>query len=419
MNFSEASEYVLGLKPHDFHLSLGAIEKACAIFDHPERSFPSVHIAGTNGKGSTAAFLRAICLQHEIDVGLYTSPHLIDVRERIQIGHGMIPEDAFTALTDEMIQKDLRLTYFEFLTIMAFLYFREREVPLAIIETGLGGRLDATNVITPFVSILTPIGFDHMRHLGDTLAAITVEKCGIIKPGIPVVTAVQQPEVMAVIQETCEQRGCELTIALPEEIDAPLGLGGEHQRQNAACAVAAAKMMASRFSLTALEDALAFATWPGRLETVWQHPKVIVDGAHNPHGAEALAEALQKLAPPKKISLMFGAYQDKDVQGMLSALLPKVREIICVSAPTERGMQPTAIAELSRESGKSVILCDSIPDALHFFLTKASADDIFIAAGSLSIVAEVKKYFYDLSEHSPSSAPQNRNASIHGGRNFA
>lgn len=397
MEYKQALAYLESLVPKEFHLELAPVAEACNIFDNPQFSFPTIHIAGTNGKGSTAAFLSSILIHSGYKVGLFTSPHLIDVRERIQINREYISPEDFTKLTEKIksvLPDEKALTYFEFLTVMAFLYFKENKVDMAVVETGLGGRLDATNVIQPSVVIITPISFDHKRHLGSTLAKITEEKCGVIKRGVPTVVAHQAPEVMEVIRRWCDEMGSPLCQASAEDINQPLGLLGVHQRQNAACAVEAAELLAqSKFHIKGIDEALKETKWEGRLEVVSDSPRVILDSAHNPGGADALAKYISTEIDRRHAVLMLGVLADKDVKGICRPLVPVVREVICIKAPSKRGASPKDIAALARSFGATVHYEKDIPTALSKWMKKLDEEDTLIVSGSSTTAGEAKKYF--------------------------
>lgn len=397
MDYQDALKHLDSLISTGIRLELGPIAEACRIFDNPQLAYPTIHIAGTNGKGSTAAFLTTILMHSGYSVGLSTSPHLVDVRERIRIDMKPISEKDFTDITEKIrkgLPHDKTLTYFEFLTLMSFMYFQEKKVDIAVIETGLGGRLDATNVIAPLVTVITPISLDHKQHLGDTLVRIAEEKCGIIKRGVPTVVANQPPEVMGVIRRWCDEMGSPLCLAGPEEISQPLGLKGKHQKQNAACAVEAAHLLTNtKFHIKNIDEALLSTKWAGRIEIVRESPRVILDGAHNPEGAQALAGFISEEIGRKHAVLMLGVMADKDIKGICRLLVPVVREVICIRAPTKRGASPKDIAAMARSFGAVVHYEDDIPSAISKWMKKLSASDTLIISGSLATAGEAKKYF--------------------------
>ncbi|MFH1874230.1 MAG: folylpolyglutamate synthase/dihydrofolate synthase family protein [Pseudomonadota bacterium] len=396
MEYQATLKYLESLIPVNFKQDLVALSEACHLFDNPSLAFPTIHIAGTNGKGSTATFLTSILMHSGYKVGLYTSPHLIDVRERIQVNRQPISEQDFVKLTEEIrkvLPNERYLTYFEFLTLMSFLYFKQQKVDIAVFETGLGGRLDATNVIKPQVAIITSISFDHRHHLGASLADIAKEKCGIIKRGVPTVVAEQQNEVMDVVRRWCDDQGSPLCVAHPADITQPLGLLGKHQKQNASCAVEAAQLLSAMFKIKKVDEALLNTHWSGRLEQVNAAPKVLVDGAHNLAGAQVLAEYISETIPRDKVVLMIGIMQDKDIKGICRVLAPTAKEIICVRAPIDRSASPKDIAAAARSYGAEVHVEEEVAQALATWLKKLKKQDILIISGSLMIVAEAKKYF--------------------------
>jgi len=397
MTYKQTMDYLESLRPKDFHLELGPVKEACRLMGHPQNIFPSVHVSGTNGKGSTSAFLADILGGGGYSVGLFTSPHLVDVRERIQVDRKMISKEDLAWALDEVrktLPSEKMLSYFEMLSLVSFIHFREKKVDIAIFETGLGGRLDATNVITPKVSVITPISIDHMRHLGTTLPEIAREKCGIIKRGVPTVVAYQVPEVMDVIRRVCDDVGSPLCLATPDEVKFPLGLAGEHQRQNAACAVEASHLLASSgFKVDNIDGYLADTNWPGRLEDVAENPRVILDAAHNVAGAESLASFVRSSIPREKAVLMLGVLADKDIAGIVRPLAPLFREIVCIRAPSERAASPKDIAAAARSSGAQIAIEKDTVDTIRKVMKGLDKEDTLVISGSLTVIGEAKGYF--------------------------
>lgn len=398
MNYKETLRYLDSLRPQGFRMELGPLSEICHSLDDPQDGFPSVHIGGTNGKGSTSAFLTDVMAVNDYRVGLYTSPHLVDVRERIQVNRNLISKDDFACVMSRIrgsLPNESMLSYFEIICLASFIYFKEQKVDIAIYEVGLGGRLDATNVLTPKVSIITPISFDHMQHLGVTLQEIAREKCGIIKRGVPTVVAYQVPEVMDAIRHACDDVGSPLCLATPDEVDFPLGLPGEHQRQNAACAMEAAHLLASSgFKIENISGAMAGTKWPCRLETVCSNPHVILDAAHNVAGAESLASYVRSNIPKEKAVLLLGVLADKDVAGIVRSLAPQFREIICVKAPSERAASPKDIAAAARSSGIRIKIEKGAAAAtIRNLLKTIGKEDTLVISGSLTVVGEAKGYF--------------------------
>jgi len=378
-------------------LELGPMGEALHVMREPQKGLAAVHIGGTNGKGSTAAFLSSILQRSGYRVGLFTSPHLTDVRERLQIDRQLIPEERLaqivTGIRDEL-PDDRTLSFFEMLTLASFIYFKAEGVDVAVYETGLGGRLDATNVLEPAVVVITPISIDHTRYLGTTLREIAREKCGIIKRGVPTVVAYQPPEVMETIRRVCNDVGSPLVLATPDEVSSPLGLAGEHQRQNAACAVEAAHMLAEAgFALKDVDAALVATEWPGRLEVISESPKVILDGAHNLAGAETLASYVRSSIPREKAVLVIGALADKDISGMMRQLAPLFKEVICAEAPSGRAASPKDLAAAARSSDVKITVSKDVPTALGQALGDMVGGDTLVISGSLTVIGQAKAFF--------------------------
>jgi dihydrofolate synthase/folylpolyglutamate synthase len=396
-SYEQTIAYLESLRPSGMRLELKPMIEACHALGDPQNAYPSVHVAGTNGKGSTSAFLTDILKGNGYKVGLYTSPHLIDVRERIQLNRQVISKGDLAAVIGTIREKlpdDKMLSYFEMFCLAAFVFFREKHVDVAVFEAGLGGRLDATNVITPKVSILTSISMDHTHYLGHSLSEIAKEKCGIIKRGVPTVVAYQVPEVMDVIRRSCDDVGSPLCLATPDEVICRLGLAGEHQRQNAACAIEAAHMLASSgFAIKGMDKALATTKWPGRIEYVSKRPAVILDAAHNVAGAESLASYVKSNVQKEKAVLVLGILADKDFPGMIRPLAPLFREIVCVRAPSDRAASPKDLAASARSSGAKIEIIESTTDAIKKVMSNLAKDDTLVISGSLTVVGEAKSYF--------------------------
>ncbi len=397
MDYNQALTYLELLRPEGFHMELGPLKNACELAEDPQDKIPCVHIAGTNGKGSTAAFLANILKSSGYKVGVFTSPHLMDIRERIQINNKMISKSDFAEnimRIDELLLDKRSLSYFEMLCMLAFFYFSDQNVDIAIYETGLGGRLDGTNLINPLVSILTPISYDHMHHLGGSLAEIAREKCGIIKRGIPTVVSYQVPEVMDVIRRACDDMGSPLCLATPDEVTSELGLLGEHQRQNAACAVEAAHFLTQlEYKISNIEKALKSTVWPGRLENVMSNPCVLLDAAHNVAGSECLASFVKNNLKRKKSRLVLGVLADKDVAGIIRPLAPLFKEIVCVKAPSHRAASPKDLAAAVRSSGANVSIQETTGQAISKLLSEMNNDETLVVSGSLTLIGEAKEYF--------------------------
>jgi dihydrofolate synthase/folylpolyglutamate synthase len=400
----------------------------------PHTRFPCVHVAGTKGKGSVAALCESALRAAGYRVGLYTSPHLQDFRERIQVDRELIPEAEFAALVDDIapvVERVEGLTWFELVTALALLHFARRRVDYAVLEVGLGGRLDATNVVVPRVAAITSISLDHTQLLGNTLAAIAGEKAGIIKPGVPVVSAPQAPEVAAVIARVAAERGAPL-LAVDECLDVTLGtltpagqdftvqpratlavrapaappagglldgsytwcipLVGAHQVVNASVALLVLDALARQGLLLDREAAsrgLAGVQWPGRFEHLNRNPLLVIDAAHNPDSAEKLRRTIDALYPEHALTLIFGVSADKDVDAMLRVLVPRARRVILTRATNPRAADPEELADRVAALGVAPEVAPHVDDALVRALDGAGAHDLIVATGSVFVAGAV------------------------------
>lgn len=391
--------YLASLQPLAMRLGLERMERALDALGHPERSLRILHVAGTNGKGSTCAMAAQALREAGHRTGLYTSPHLVRFNERIALDGEPIDDAALDRLASEVRRacpwhdasaSGDRLTYFEFATLLALLRFAEARADAVVLEVGLGGRFDATNVVRPAVSAVSRIGLDHTELLGETLGAIAGEKAGIFKAGVPgVVAHAQPPEAMEVLRSEAERRGTPLTVA-PPAYPGPVSLAGQHQRGNAALAAAALRLLDAA-GVAVPEEAIgrgiARARWPGRLETV---SGVLLDGAHNPDGAAALASALSSLHPGKPVELVFGVLADKDHRGMLRALAPAVRGLHLVAPQSPRARPPATYRDLARGLAAAVHEHASANEAIACARSAAGPDGVACVAGSLYLVGEAR-----------------------------
>jgi len=421
-------------KPADLyapaHFDLSRMERLLARLGNPHLAFDVVHVAGTKGKGSTAAMTAAVLREAGYRTGLYTSPHLHTFRERLRVDEQLIPADALAALVGELQPHAAtveNITTFELLTALAFLYFARREVELAVLEVGLGGRLDATNVVRPRVSVITSISYDHTQILGDTLAQIATEKAGIVKPGVPVVSAPQAPEALAVIEATCRERAAPLVVVgrdwtwkleqthagtqtftvesrLPCPMTASLTgtafeipLLGRHQLENATVVVATvAELVAQNYEISSahLQHGLANVRWPGRLEVLGRAPLVIVDGAHNGYSAQTLVAVLRELFTFDNLILVFGSQSDKDIAGMLRALVPGAARVILTQSKHPRAASLLALQEQLRPFNAPTLLSEDVADGLAHAVASASRRDLVLVTGSLFVVAEARAAWF-------------------------
>jgi dihydrofolate synthase / folylpolyglutamate synthase len=392
--------YLDGLRPLAMRFGLERMERALTALGHPERRYPVLHVAGTNGKGSTCAMAAAALAAAGHRVGLYTSPHLARFNERIAVDGVPVDDAALAALIEEVRRacpwheaggEDDRLTYFEFATLLGLLEFAVRGVGVGVVEVGLGGRLDATNAIAaPAVTAVARIGLDHTQLLGDTVVLVAREKAGIFKPGAPaVVHGDQPPGVIEVLRAEAERAGAPFQVAPPAWAGA-VGLRGPHQRANAGLAAAALRALDSRgvpVGEAAIAHGIAQATWPGRLEEVGG---VLLDGAHNPQGAAALAAALSALSPGRPVELVFGVLADKDLGGMLDALRPAVRHLHLCTPASPRAWPAAEVQALVRSRAMEADVHGELAEALDC-ARRAAADGAQVCvAGSLYLVGEAR-----------------------------
>ena len=340
-NYESSLAWLYGTQLFGIKLGLDSMHRLVAALNLPPQRF--IHVAGTNGKGSTCAMIASVARAGGLRTGLYTSPHLVSYRERIQINGERISEQSVAAglgkIRDIIESWDPHPTFFEITTALALDYFAQQGTDLIVLETGMGGRLDATNVVTPLVSVITPIALDHQQWLGQTIAEIAGEKAGIIKPGVPVVSARQLPDAGAVLRS----HGPVEMVEHPHT-SSPLALGGEHQQHNAALALAALRAAGFDFSHEVIRLGLAQTTWPARFQNL--RPDFIIDGAHNPAGVEALVSTWRQAFPNQKARLIFGAVAAKDIRSVLEQLLPIATSIHCVTLKSPRALPAAEIAAL-------------------------------------------------------------------------
>ncbi len=416
MTFAETARFLYSLGPElkTVKWSLGRIEVLLAALGSPQKSGPRfIHVAGTNGKGSTCAMMASALRISGLRTGLYTSPHLIDPRERIQIDGELIAEQAWCeafeavhAAAERLLaleQIDAHPSFFETVTAMAFVAFRTASVEVVVLETGLGGRLDATNVVDPEIAVITPIDFDHEAFLGSSIELIAAEKAGILKPGHPAVFAAQRPEAFSVLERRAleldipvtlsslwrvedlhvERFGSRFTLAADEEIPIICPLAGEHQVENARTAVAALKIFG--LSAAAITEGIERARWPGRLERVHSNPDIILDGAHNPAGARALASYIERFFPSEPVRIVYGAMRDKAVDEVIGTLFPLAAEVILTAPDQPRALNPESLAAVSDH--RNMRVAATIADALRMSFDKPMTTFV---TGSLFLVGETR-----------------------------
>ena len=395
-------------------LGLEPIRSLLERLRRPQDAFPSILIAGTNGKGSVAAMTASILTNAGFRTGLYTSPDLVDLRERIRIDGRMIGRREM-ALCAEEVRDEIReeISYFEFLTAAAFLHFKERHVEIAVLEIGLGGRLDATNVVNPLVSVITNISLEHREYLGNTLEKITREKGGIVKEGGVCLTAARQAGVVDTLKAICRRRGAAL-YRVGKEIRTTVHrdgtfsyrglerrherlvcpLPGRHQVTNAALALGVVELVGSAGFCAddrAVAEGLRKTRWEGRLEVLGRSPMLLVDGAHNPAGVATLCRALKNDFSYRRLILIFGVLGDKDYRTMVRRLFPLADKVILTRPKYGRALPAEALLSVAERFHPDVEVVENSGDALGRAFTLAAAEDLICAAGSLYLVGEIKK----------------------------
>jgi dihydrofolate synthase/folylpolyglutamate synthase len=431
--YREALDYLYGFTDYEKlggytysadRFDLNRVRQLLTLLGNPQRSFQAVHVAGTKGKGSTSAMIASVLRQAGYRTGLYTSPHLHSFCERIQLDGDPIPQSSVIAGIErlrEVAPQVPEITTFELITALAFDYLCTESAEWAVVEVGMGGRLDATNVITPQVSVITSISYDHMIFLGDTLEAIATEKAGIVKPGIPVISAPQPPEAAEPIARIAQERNASLTVvgqdwqwqnvhashegqtfAAWEVLDASskatyaLPLLGRHQQVNATTALAVIAQLRQQgvdVPAAAVHDGLAAVRWPGRIEVLGQHPWTVVDGAHNGDSMQKLRAALEELFPHKEMVLILGMSAGKDIDRIFDAILPAADHIFVTQARHPRAADPQ---QLIRAIGTRGRRAQAVPidEVLQKALSLAQSDDIVCITGSLFVVADLRAAWF-------------------------
>ena len=404
MDDSSLLDWLYSTQLFGYKLGLENPKKLIHALDaFPQGKTQVIHVAGTNGKGSTCAMIESLARAKGLKTGLFTSPHLLDFRERIRVQGEMIGshdlEKGLQKLKDLVSDWEVHPTFFELTLALALEYFSHQELDLLILETGLGGRLDATNALPKNVAVLTPIGLDHTQWLGESLKEIALEKAGIIQSETPVVSAIQEPEALEVIQEQALRLNAPLTLVTESLSSYPLALKGPHQQQNAALALTALQALGYEFSPETLADGLAQTQWEGRFEQI--HPFLIVDGAHNTHASPRLKETWQVEYGSAQTTLLFGAVNDKDVSGVLQDLLPLAHTLFLVPLSSPRALRTEEIAKLlPKETSLQVRSFHSLPEALVEAIKQQEASSALgepplpaLLAGSLYLVGETKAIF--------------------------
>lgn len=412
----------LQFDPDRFNLQ--RIRSFAELLGNPHLSYPVIHVAGSKGKGSVSALCASALKTAGYRTGLYISPHLNDYNERIQVDGSPISHAELIGLVDELkyvIESVPELSTFEITTGLAFLYFARQNVDIAVVEVGLGGRLDATNIVDPLVSVITTLGYEHTALLGSTLTLIAGEKAGIIKPGKPVVLAPQVDEARLTVERIAAERGSPLAevgreylfqpgqhsldgqwfqIWKPEgtsRVELKIPLLGYHQVENAATAYAAldtARSLGLTIPQTALEEGFASVSWPGRFEVLQRNPPLVIDSAHTRDAAHKLRLALDDYFPGIPVVLVFGASEDKDIQGMFEELAGRVKMVIATRADHPRAIEPQALLELASSAGLSGRVVECVRDALEKALQEAGGEAMVLVAGSIFVTAEAREAWF-------------------------
>jgi dihydrofolate synthase / folylpolyglutamate synthase len=422
MNKLDPAAYLSSLNVDVMRFGLKAISELLSQLGNPQNAYKTILIAGTNGKGSTAAMTASILHSAGYKTGLYTSPHLIDVRERITVNGKKISRQDFCQTVNN-VRKQINqpLTYFEVLTATAFLYFQRQKVDIAVLEVGLGGRLDATNVCRPLVSIITNISFDHMAYLGNSLTSIAREKAGIIKRNGICITAAKQKKVLQALEIICRHHksrfyhlGKDIKIKTQKNgliayhglynnlRNLTVPLPGRHQRDNAALALAAMEIIEEKgfpANEVSIKKGLKNTHWSARLEVLHNNPLFVLDGAHNLAGISALCRALKKEFIYRRLILIFSALADKDYQGMLRKIAPLAQRIILVQLQSKRAVPVADIYEYVKKMGCKAVIAENVADSISRALDLAGGKDMICAAGSLYLAGEIKHAFPEMASY--------------------
>ncbi len=426
MNYEHALACLEDLEVHGMVMGLERIIRLLTALGEPHQRFRSIHIAGTNGKGSTAAYIASVLREAGVRAGLYTSPHLNRFTERISISGSEILPGQVARYVEQLLSiiqssgPDFTPTYFEVTTALAFAYFADEDVDYAVVEAGLGGRLDATNVLVPEMSIITNVALEHTEYLGDSVEEVAREKGGIIKSGVEVVTAETDPRVLGVLEEICLSRESRL-IRIGREIEAgsihmkrPEGfrifdyrgeehqwkglathLLGAYQVKNAALALGALEgLMRKGLEVpeTAIREGLSNARWPGRMEVISLDPYLILDGAHNPHAVHVLLESLKQDLSYRRLIVVIGVLDDKDIQGVVTPLLSCADTMILTRPRYFRGANPEVLAGQIQTSHTDIYVKMGIPDAIDHAVSLHEPGDLILVTGSLYTVGEARDY---------------------------
>ncbi|MCP4023985.1 MAG: bifunctional folylpolyglutamate synthase/dihydrofolate synthase [Desulfobacteraceae bacterium] len=419
--YEECLDKIYKLGRFGIKLELDTILNILRLLNNPHKNYKTVHIAGTNGKGSTATYIASMLQNAGFKTGIYTSPHLIRFNERICVnGQEILDEDvvnAYEAVHAVDIGKR-KATFFEIATAMSFYHFAKQNVDWAVMETGMGGRCDATNIIRPEVSVITNLSIEHTDYLGNTIKALAREKGGIIKPNVPLVTGVSQPSALKVIQKITKEKKADLFLfkndfsirknpgkesysykGIKTRVNnLAIPLPGDHQKENASLAIAACELIFKKrgetLSSDMIKQGLGSAKWPGRLENVMEKPLVIIDGAHNKKAAQVLGKHLKKTLNGKTLTLVIGILDDKPYEEMLKSLIPCADNIIITKAKIERSLEPSVLKKSVEKMGKKKVhIIEDVKEAVDHALSCTPENGAICIAGSLYVAGEAKEKF--------------------------
>ena len=431
MKYEEAMKYITEVGNFGSNYGLERTYKLLEHLGNPERDLKLIHIAGTNGKGSTTSMITEILMGEGYKVGMYTSPFIEEFEERIQINRNNIPKESLAILMDEIkvaVDKVIEAGYnhpteFEIITVLMLLYFKKENIDFGVIEVGLGGTLDSTNVIKPIIQVITSISFDHTNLLGNTLEKIAREKAGIIKKGIPTVIYPQQEEVLKVIKNKCFEMDSELYIANNEnlkfenivnldkpyqllkynnEIDILLPLLGEHQIINLSVAMQAIEVLNNKniidISIANIVKSIKNVSWKGRLEVLSNNPYVVIDGAHNIQGIKTLSRNIKKYFKYNNLYLILGILADKDVEEMIKIITPMAKKVYSVTPNSIRGELAESLKDEVSKFNKNCKAFDKYEEAYLEALNDASEKDLILASGSLYMIGDMRKIIRKISQ---------------------
>lgn len=420
--YNKSIEYLYSLQASGIKLGLTNISRLLGLLNNPQKGLKCIHIGGTNGKGSVATMISSVLDKAGFKVGIYTSPHLVNFTERIKVNNHEIPESRVTELTDIIYRKiegtDLArdITFFEFTTAVAMLYFLEQGVDFAVLEVGMGGRFDSTNVVNPLVSVITNVSMDHQQYLGNKISDIAMEKAGIIKKDGIVITAATQPSVLALIKEKCLKEKATL-YSVGRDIKGRktgdgrfnyyglenrysglrLSLLGRHQITNAVTALGAIEVLKEKGFRIEDEDiykGLESAYWPGRLEIVGKEPLIVLDCAHNPAGTNTLRDAISDgTFSFNRLILVLGIMLDKDFRFIISRLAPLADRVLLTKPKMDRSASPRILYEEVKKYNKEAEIYDDVKKAVYFAISHAEKEDMVCVTGSIFTVGEARELF--------------------------